>query len=146
MDSRCNRGSIIVDSSFCVPALICEFLMNVEEEGMRALVRSLLMWLLCCSMLMAQSAGTSQNSTNTKTRTTRASAHRRAASSAGPSTAEQLKELRDMLMTQQQQIQQLQNQLAAHDQQIQQAQQTASDANTKASEAAAKASEAQSTN
>jgi hypothetical protein len=113
---------------------------------MRALLRNLGMWLLSCSMLMAQTAGTSQNSASAKTKNTRTTARRRATSTAEPSTAQQLKELRDMLMTQQQQIHQLQTQLAARDQQIQQAQQTASDAGAKASEAVAKASEAQSTN
>jgi len=110
---------------------------------MKALLRSSVVCLLSWSMLIAQSAAAQSTAAGTKAKTT---THRRTAvKPAGPTTAEQLKELRDMLQTQQQQIQQLQGQLAARDQQVQQAQQTASEANTKVADAAAKATEAETT-
>lgn len=68
----------------------------------------------------------------------------RARKAAGPSLAEQMKELREQLATQQQQIQQLQNQLASRDQQIQLALQAANEANSRASAADQKATDAQS--
>src|SRR5579864_6417526 len=105
--------------------------MVVEGEGMKALLRSSFVCLLAGGMLFAQSAGTGQSSTASKSKTKTAVRHRAPAKPAGPTTAEQLKELRDMLTSQQQQIQQLQNQLSARDQQIQQAQQQASDTNAK---------------
>lgn len=112
---------------------------------MKALLRSFLVCLLTGSMLMAQSA-TTQSSATSKPKITRTTSRRRAAKlAAGPSTAEQLKELRDMLNAQQQQIQQLQGQFASRDQQVQQAQQAANDAGSKATDAAAKATEAEST-
>jgi hypothetical protein len=114
---------------------------------MKALLRNSLVCLLSSGMLMAQSTDAAQSSATSKPRTSRTTARRRAAAApAGPSTADQLKELHDMLVTQQQQIRQLQNQLAARGQQVQQAQQAASDANAKASDAAAKATAAQSAN
>ena len=112
---------------------------------MKALLRSSVVCLLSWSMLIAQSAAAQSTASSTaKSKTT---THRRAAAKkpAGPTTAEQLKELRDMLSQQQQQIQQLQGQLAARDQQVQQAQQAASDANAKVADASAKATEAQAT-
>src|SRR3954470_22866355 len=116
---------------------------------MKALLRSSLLCLLSASMLMAQNSDATQGTASGQSKTRRtATATRRSTkpdADTGASTAQQLKELRDMLLTQQQQIRQLQNQLAARDQQVQQAQQAATDANAKASDAAAKATEAQST-
>ncbi len=112
---------------------------------MKVLLRSSIVCLLS-GMLVAQSTSTSQSTATTKRRT--ATAHRRtaaAAPAAGPSTAEQLRELRQMLQNQQQQIQSLQNQLAVRDQQVQQAQQAATQAQSQAADASAKATEAQST-
>ena len=86
-----------------------------EGEGMKALLRSSLVCMLSGSMVFAQS--TSQS---TAKKTTRRAAKPAATAD---STAQQLRELRDMLTQQQQQIRQLQNQLAARDQQVQQAQQ-----------------------
>ena len=103
---------------------------------MKALLRSSLVCMLSGSMVLAQS--TSQSTAKKTTR-------RAAKPAAVDTTAEQLRELRDMLTQQQQQIRQLQNQLAARDQQVQQAQQAANDANAKATQAAASASEAAST-
>jgi hypothetical protein len=111
---------------------------------MKALLRSSLVCLLTGGMLFAQSA-TDQSSATSKPKTRTAARRRAAAKPTGPTTEEQLRQLRDMLSTQQQQIQQLQNQLAARDQQVQQAQQTATDANAKVADVAAKASDAQST-
>jgi hypothetical protein len=111
---------------------------------MKALLRSSLVCLLMGGLVFAQSA-TDQGSTASKPKTKTATRHRAPAKPKGPTTDEQLRELRDMLTNQQQQIQQLQGQLAARDQQIQQAQQTANDANTKVADASAKATEAQST-
>ena len=113
---------------------------------MKALLRSSLVCLLSSSMLVAQSTSTSQSTISTQSKTRRTTTRRAAKpAAAADSTAEQLRELRDMLNAQQQQIRQLQSQLAARDQQVQQAQQTANDANAKAADAAAKASEAAST-
>jgi hypothetical protein len=127
------------------PEIIQQLTCLLWRRRMKALLRSSLVCLLSSGMLMAQSTDAAQSSATSKPKTTRTAARRRTAAQAGPSTADQLKELRDMLTTQQQQIRQLQNQLAARDQQVQQAQQAASDANAKASDAAAKATEAQST-
>jgi len=94
-------------------------------------------------MLVVQSTGqTASTQSTTKKTTARRTAKPAAAADA---TAQQLRELRDMLNQQQQEIRQLQNQLSARDQQIQQAHQAASEANTKAADAAARASEAAST-
>jgi len=112
---------------------------------MKALLGSALVFLLASGMIFAQSESTSQSSATSKTKTRTAARRRAPAKPTGPTTEEQLRELRDMLSNQQQQIRQLQGQLAARDQQIQQAQQTASDANTKVADAAAKASDAQAT-
>jgi hypothetical protein len=112
---------------------------------MKALLRSSIVCLLS-GMLVAQSTSTSQSTASTKPRS--AAAHRRAATAAkatGPSTAEQLRELREMLQNQQQQIQSLQNQLATRDQQVQQAQQAATQAQSQAADASSKATQAQST-
>ena len=111
---------------------------------MKALLRSSLVCLLVSGMLMAQSANPAQGST-AKPKTARKPVHRAAAKPAGPTVSEQLKEMRDMLQSQQQQIQQLQGQLAARDQQIQQAQQAANDASSRVADAQSKATEAQST-
>src|SRR5947208_6245739 len=128
------------------PEIIEQLTFLLWRRRMKALLRSSLVCLLSSGMLIAQSTDAAQNSATSKPKTSRTTArHRTAAAPAGPSTADQLKELRDMLTTQQQQIRQLQNQLAARDQQVQQAQQAATDANAKASDAAAKATEAQST-
>jgi hypothetical protein len=110
---------------------------------MKALLRSSLVCLLSISVLVVQGTGqtTSAQSTTKKT-TARRTAKPAAAADA---TAQQLRELRDMLNQQQQEIRQLQNQLAAREQQIQQAHQAATEANTKAADAAARASEAAST-
>ena len=110
---------------------------------MKALLRSSLVCLLMSGMLFGQSASTAQSSSASKSKTKTAARRRAPAKPAGPTTAEQIKELRDMLSSQQQQIQQLQGQLAARDQQVQQAQATASDANAKVADASAKATEAQ---
>lgn len=111
---------------------------------MKALLRSSLVCLLSSSMLVAQSTSTSQSAASTQSKTRKTTTRRTAkpAAATDSSTAEQLKELRDMLRSQQQQIQQLQNQLATRDQQVRQAQQAASDAAAKATDAAAKATEA----
>ena len=113
---------------------------------MKALLRSSLVCLLLSSMLVAQSTSTTQSPAGAQSKTRKTTTRRTAKpAAAADTTAEQLRELRDMLTTQQQQIRQLQNQLAARDQQIQQTQQTANDANTKAADAAARATEAAST-
>jgi hypothetical protein len=110
---------------------------------MKALLRSSLVCLLSSSMLVAQSTSTTQSTAGTQSKTRKTTTRRTAKpAAAADTTAEQLRELRDMLTTQQQQIRQLQSQLAARDQQIQQTQQAASEANAKATEAAAKATEA----
>ena len=107
---------------------------------MKALLRSSLVCLLTSGVLFAQTA-TDQPAPKPKP-----AARRKApAKPAGPTTADQIKELRDMLSSQQQQIQQLQNQLAARDQAVRQAQQAASDANSRVADAASKASDAQAT-
>jgi hypothetical protein len=109
---------------------------------MKALLRSSLVCLLTSSMLVAQSTDATQSTATSKSKaktTTRRAAPKAAA---GPSTEEQLRELRDMLTQQQQQIRQLQGQLATRDQQVQQARQAASDADAKAADASAKATEA----
>lgn len=113
---------------------------------MKVLLRSSLVCLLTSSMLLAQTSST-QSTATTKSRTSRTTTARRRAAAAtptGPTTEDQLRELRQMLQQQQAQIQSLQNQLASRDQQVRQAQQAASDASTKASDAAAKATEAES--
>ena len=112
---------------------------------MKALLRSSLVCLLTGGMLFAQSASTGQSSATSKPKTKTAARRRAAAKPTGPTTEEQLRELRDMLSAQQRQIQQLQGQLAARDQQVQQAQQAATDANAKVADAASKASDAQAT-
>ena len=112
---------------------------------MKALLRNSLVCLLSISTMVAQTTAQSAASPQSKTRKTTTRRTVKPAAPADTSTADQLKELRDMLRSQQQQIQQLQNQLAARDQQVRQAQQTASDADAKATDAAAKASEAAST-
>lgn len=110
---------------------------------MKALLRSSLVCLLSISVLVVQGTGQTASAQSTTKKTT---ARRTAKSSAAAdATAQQLRELRDMLNQQQQEIRQLQNQLAARDQQIQQAHQAATEANTKAADAAARASEAAST-
>jgi hypothetical protein len=111
---------------------------------MKALLRSSLVCLLTGGMLFAQSA-TDQSSATSKPKTKTAARRRAPAKPTGPTTEEQLRQLRDMLSTQQQQIQQLQGQLAARDQAVQQAQQTATDAHAKLADVAAKASDAQTT-
>src|SRR5215469_7604622 len=108
---------------------------------MKPLLRSSLVCLLMSSMLLAQSAAPSQG-TAAKSKAKTGTRRTTAKAAAGPTTEDQLRELRDMLSQQQQQIRQLQSQLAARDQQVQQAQQAASDASTKASEAASRATEA----
>ena len=112
---------------------------------MKGLLRSSVVCLMASGMLFAQSESTSQSSATSKTKTKTAARRRAPAKPTGPTTEDQLRELRNMLSNQQQQIQQLQNQLSARDQQIQQAQQAATDANTKVADAAAKASDAQTT-
>jgi hypothetical protein len=100
---------------------------------------------LLAGTLFAQDSTTTQSTATAKRRS--ATTHRRAAAAstaAGPTTAEQLRELRQMLQNQQQQIQSLQNQLATRDQQVQQAQQAATQAQTQAADASAKATQAQS--
>jgi hypothetical protein len=110
---------------------------------MKALLRSLFVCLLSSSMLLGQTSS-SQSTATSKSRTTKTTARRRAAAApTGPSTEEQLRELRNMLQQQQQQIQSLQNQLASRDQQVRQAQQSANDAASAASDASAKATQAQ---
>jgi len=107
---------------------------------MKPLLRSSLVCLLMSSMLLAQSADPPQSTAaKSKAKTT---TRRTTKAPAGPSTEEQLRELRDMLTQQQQQIRQLQGQLAARDQQVQQAQTASSDASAKATEAASRATEA----
>src|SRR5579859_7125941 len=102
-----------------------------EGERMKALLRSSLVCLLTSGVLFAQTA-TDQPAPKPKP-----AARRKApAKPAGPTTADQIKELRDMLSSQQQQIQQLQNQLAARDQAVRQAQQAATDANARVADAA----------
>ncbi|HWY69837.1 MAG TPA: hypothetical protein VNX88_14295 [Terriglobales bacterium] len=113
---------------------------------MKALLRSSLVCLLSSGMLVAQSASTTQSTASTQSKTRKTTTRRAAKpAAAADTTAEQLRELRDMLTTQQQQIRQLQTQLAARDQQVQLAHQAANDANAKAAEASARASEAAST-
>lgn len=107
---------------------------------MKAWLRGSLVCLLTSGMLFAQTA-TDQPAPKPKP-----AARRKApAKPAGPTTADQIKELRDMLSSQQQQIQQLQSQLAARDQAVRQAQQAATDANSRVADAASKASDAQAT-
>jgi cell division septum initiation protein DivIVA len=108
---------------------------------MKPLLRSSLVCLLMSSMLLAQSAAPSQG-TAAKSKAKTGTRRTTAKAAAGPTTEDQLRELRDMLSQQQQQIRQLQSQLAARDQQVQQAQQSASEASAKASEAASRATEA----
>lgn len=108
---------------------------------MKTLLRSSLVCLLTSSMLLAQSADPPQ-STAAKPKAKTTTRRTAAKAPAGPSTEDQLRELRDMLTQQQQQIRQLQGQLAARDQQVQQAQTAASEASGRASEAASRASEA----
>ena len=109
---------------------------------MKALLRSSLVCLLAGGMVFAQS--TDQSSAS-KPKPKTAARRKAPVKPAGPTTEEQLRELRDMLTTQQQQIQRLQQQLATRDQQIQQAQQAATDANSRVADAASKASDAQAT-
>ena len=81
---------------------------------MKALLRSSLVCLLSSSMLVAQSTSTTQSTAGTQSKTRKTTTRRTAKpAAAGDTTAEQLRELRDMLNTQQQQIRQLQGQLAA---------------------------------
>jgi hypothetical protein len=105
------------------------------------------LWIPLFSLALMAQTGTTGSTTQTKTRRRAATSTstRKKSTAAGPTTAEEIKSLREALAVQQQQIQQLTQQLQQRDQNSQQQQQQINQLQQAASEAQNKAVSAENT-
>ncbi len=106
-------------------------------KAMKSALRTCVVLALSASTLLAQTAPVTTTKTTTKTRTTRKHVVTKAAPAV---TADDLKQLRDMMAAQQQQLDQMRQDMQQRNQQLQQTQQQLADAQSAAREAQAKAS------